>query len=45
MVKPGLPYLDMVSFLRQSSNLPVTVYHVSSEYAMLKSAAERGMQL
>ena len=43
MVKPGLPYLDMVSFLRRNSNLPVTVYHVSGEYAMLKAAAAQGM--
>ncbi|MGC4092344.1 MAG: porphobilinogen synthase [Polyangiaceae bacterium] len=42
MVKPGLPYLDVVRFVRESSQLPVAVYHVSGEYTMLKLAAERG---
>ncbi len=42
MVKPGLPYLDVVRFVRERSALPVAVYQVSGEYAMLKLAAERG---
>ncbi|KAJ9515576.1 hypothetical protein QJQ45_021728, partial [Haematococcus lacustris] len=42
MVKPGMPYLDVVRFLRDNSTLPVAVYHVSGEYAMLKAAAQRG---
>lgn len=42
MVKPGLPYLDVVRFVRENSALPVAVYHVSGEFAMLKAAAERG---
>jgi porphobilinogen synthase len=42
MVKPGLPYLDVVRFVRESTNLPVSVYHVSGEYAMLKAAAQAG---
>jgi len=42
MVKPGLPYLDVIYRLRQASNLPIAAYHVSGEYAMLKAAAERG---
>jgi porphobilinogen synthase len=42
MVKPGLPYLDVVRFVREHSSLPVAVYHVSGEYAMLKAAAEKG---
>lgn len=42
MVKPGTPYLDVVRFVRENSALPVAVYHVSGEYAMLKAAAERG---
>ncbi|KAG2501031.1 hypothetical protein HYH03_000850 [Edaphochlamys debaryana] len=42
MVKPGMPYLDVVRLLRDTSPLPVAVYHVSGEYAMLKAAAERG---
>ena len=42
MVKPGMPYLDVVRFLRDNSSVPISVYHVSGEYAMLKAAAERG---
>jgi len=42
LVKPGLPYLDVVHRLRQSTSLPVAAYHVSGEYSMLKAAAERG---
>jgi len=43
MVKPGLPYLDIVYRLRQVSELPLGVYNVSGEYAMVKSAAAAGM--
>lgn len=42
MVKPGLPYLDIITRLRQRTNLPIAAYHVSGEYAMLKAAEERG---
>jgi porphobilinogen synthase len=42
MVKPGLPYLDIVAKVRALSSLPIAVYHVSGEYSMLKLAAERG---
>jgi porphobilinogen synthase len=42
LVKPGLPYLDVVRTLFESTHLPIAVYHVSGEYAMLKAAAERG---
>jgi porphobilinogen synthase len=42
MVKPGLPYADVVRFVRENSQLPVAAYHVSGEYAMLKAAAEKG---
>jgi porphobilinogen synthase len=42
MVKPGLPYTDVVQRVRQLSTLPVAVYHVSGEYTMLRLAAERG---
>lgn len=42
MVKPGLPYADVLRFVRENSTLPVASYHVSGEYAMLKAAAERG---
>lgn len=42
MVKPGLPYADVVRLVREQSTLPVASYHVSGEYAMLKAAAEKG---
>ncbi|HYJ11348.1 MAG TPA: porphobilinogen synthase, partial [Polyangiaceae bacterium] len=42
MVKPGLPYADVIQRVRQLTPLPVAVYHVSGEYTMLKLAAERG---
>ncbi len=42
MVKPGMPYLDVILRLRQETNMPIAAYHVSGEYAMLKAAAERG---
>lgn len=42
LVKPGLPYLDIVRLLHDHTHLPVAVYHVSGEYSMLKAAAERG---
>ena len=43
MVKPGLPYLDVLSRVRAASDLPLGVYNVSGEYAMLKAAAAAGM--
>jgi porphobilinogen synthase len=42
MVKPGLCYLDIVRDIRNSFNVPIAVYQVSGEYAMLKAAAEKG---
>jgi porphobilinogen synthase len=42
LVKPGLPYLDVIRFVREHTNLPVVTYHVSGEYAMLKAAAQNG---
>eukprot|EP00761_Pharyngomonas_kirbyi_P013514 gb/GECH01013543.1/.p1 GENE.gb/GECH01013543.1/~~gb/GECH01013543.1/.p1 ORF type:complete len:346 (+),score=72.01 gb/GECH01013543.1/:1-1038(+) len=42
MVKPGMPYLDVVHRVRQTTTLPVAVYQVSGEYAMLRGAGERG---
>jgi porphobilinogen synthase len=42
MVKPALPYLDIVRALRDSFDVPVAAYHVSGEYAMLKAAAQHG---
>jgi len=42
MVKPALPYLDVVSRVRREFDHPVAAYNVSGEYAMLHAAAERG---
>lgn len=42
MVKPGLCYLDIVREVKDAVNVPVAVYQVSGEYAMLKAAVERG---
>lgn len=42
MVKPALPYLDVICKARQRFDLPLAAYQVSGEYAMLKTAAERG---
>jgi porphobilinogen synthase len=42
MVKPAVPYLDIVRLIRDRVELPVAAYHVSGEYAMIKAAAERG---
>ena len=42
MVKPGLPYLDLVWRVKERFGVPTAVYNVSGEYAMLKAAAERG---
>jgi len=42
MVKPGLPYLDIVRDLRNEFNLPLAVYNVSGEYSMIKAAAANG---
>ena len=42
MVKPGLPYLDILRDLRNEFNLPLAVYNVSGEYSMIKAAAANG---
>jgi porphobilinogen synthase len=42
MVKPGIAYLDIVREVKNAVNVPVTVFHVSGEYAMIKAAAEKG---
>ncbi len=42
MVKPGMPYLDIVRRVKDSFAVPVFVYQVSGEYAMLRAAGERG---
>jgi porphobilinogen synthase len=43
MVKPALPYLDVLAAVRAAVDIPVAAYHVSGEYAMLAAAAERGL--
>jgi porphobilinogen synthase len=43
MVKPALPYLDVLAAVRAEVDIPVAAYHVSGEYAMLAAAAERGL--
>ncbi|NYT52320.1 MAG: porphobilinogen synthase [Candidatus Vesicomyosocius endoextente] len=40
MIKPGLPYLDIVYRIKQNFNIPIFAYHVSGEYAMLKAAVQ-----
>ena len=42
MVKPALPYLDVIRAVAESSDRPVAAYNVSGEYAMVKAAAARG---
>lgn len=42
MVKPALPYLDILAHLRQEFNLPLAAYQVSGEYSMIKAAAQKG---
>lgn len=42
LIKPGLPYLDIMRLTREHTVLPIAAYHVSGEYAMLKAAAEKG---
>ncbi len=42
MVKPAVPYLDIVRQVKDRFDLPLAAYHVSGEYAMIKAAAERG---
>jgi porphobilinogen synthase len=42
MVKPALPYLDVIYRVRQMTDLPLAAYNVSGEFAMIKAAAQRG---
>lgn len=42
MVKPALPYLDVLAELRAAFDVPLAAYHVSGEYAMVRAAGERG---
>jgi porphobilinogen synthase len=43
MVKPALPYLDVIRRVKESTRLPVAAYNVSGEYAMIKAASAAGM--
>ena len=42
MVKPGLPYLDVISALRDQFDQPIAAYQVSGEYSMIKAASANG---
>ena len=42
MVKPALSYLDIIREVKNSVQIPVSAYHVSGEYSMIKAAAARG---
>ena len=42
MIKPGLPYLDVLSRVKQRFAIPTFAYQVSGEYAMMKAAAQNG---
>jgi porphobilinogen synthase len=42
MVKPALPYLDVIARVKQETRMPVAAYNVSGEYAMVKAAAAAG---
>jgi len=43
MVKPALPYLDVIRRVREATDVPVAAYNVSGEYAMIKAAAAQGL--
>ena len=43
MIKPALPYLDVIRRIRDSTELPIAAYNVSGEYAMIKAAAAQGL--
>ena len=42
MIKPGLPYLDIIRDVKNKFNIPVAAYQVSGEYSMIKAACEKG---
>ena len=42
MVKPAMPYLDVIARARAELDVPIAAYHVSGEFAMVHAAAERG---
>jgi porphobilinogen synthase len=43
MIKPAMPYLDVIARAREATNLPIAAYQVSGEYAMLKAAVSQGL--
>ena len=43
MVKPALPYLDVIRRVRDATDVPLGAYNVSGEYAMIKAAAAQGL--
>jgi porphobilinogen synthase len=43
MVKPALPYLDVIRRVREATDVPLAAYNVSGEYAMIKAAAAQGL--
>jgi len=42
MIKPGLPYLDIIREIKNEFDVPVAAYQVSGEYAMIKAASSKG---
>jgi porphobilinogen synthase len=42
MVKPAMPYLDVITKVKEATNVPIAAYQVSGEYTMIQAAAERG---
>ena len=42
MIKPAMAYLDIIREIRNAVDIPVSAYHVSGEYAMIKAAAKMG---
>lgn len=43
IIKPGMPYLDVISSIKKEFNIPIIAYQVSGEYSMLKMAGEKGI--
>jgi porphobilinogen synthase len=43
IVKPALPYLDVIRRVREATDVPIAAYNVSGEYAMIKAAAAQGL--
>jgi porphobilinogen synthase len=42
LIKPALPYLDVISKVKEKTHLPLGAYHVSGEYAMVMAAGQNG---